>query len=417
MRKVIIDSYIPFEGHPFEGIAQVVQLPPEAITPDAVRDADALIIRTRTRCNAALLDGSKVGIVATATIGTDHLDFPYLRSRGIRIVSAPGCNAPAVAQYVFASIFALGLGQPGMRLGVIGLGHVGSVVASWARHFGMDVLACDPPRANTHGGWNPDAPFSPDGWNTGDPFPPGSEPFFTVEQVAAKADVLTFHTPMIADGPYPTRHLLCRELLDIAPKAMVINAARGPVADTADLIAALRRGRVDHAAIDCWEGEPNISPDLLRLAEITTPHIAGYSIEGKRRATTVTFNAVLDYLCNNAECGMQNAECQDRSTGAQELVGARYIAAAPGCPEAKPGEQEKGVALSSNRPCTADKNPAHHLQAGVPMTPPLAVSRQAVIDSYDPLADSLPLKTTPSAFEALRNHYPLRHEVQFLELR
>lgn len=341
MRKVIIDKFVPFEGEPFAGIAEVVRLAPGEISRDTVRDADALIVRTRTKCGPELLDGSKVSIVATATIGTDHLDIPWLASKGIETVSAPGCNAPAVAQYVLASIFALGLGQPGMRLGVVGLGHVGSIVASWARCFGMDVLACDPPRDRRDHGWDP---VSPSG--------PGDCPFLPLEDVGRKADVVTFHTPLLRDGENPTFHLLGRDFLGLGTKALVINAARGAVADTADLIWALRRGRVGKAAIDCWEGEPDISAGLLRLAAISTPHIAGYSIEGKKRATAVTFNAVLRHF-------------------------------------------------GSDR----------RIDPAVAMSPPASVTHSALMSSYDPLADSLPLKSAPSAFERLRNTYPLRHEV------
>lgn len=341
MKKVLIDRYIPFDGNPFDNIAEVGLLEPERFTPETVKDADALIVRTRTRCDRQLLEGSQVSIVATATIGTDHLALPWLAENHIRAVSAPGCNAPAVAQYVLASIFALNLGHPGMRLGVVGLGHVGSIVSSWARNFGIEVLACDPPRQQRDGGWNPSEPSEQ-----------GDAEFLSIEQVARKADILTFHTPLTRQGDHPTYHLLNRDLLTIAPKAMVINAARGSVADTADLIAALRSGRVDKAAIDCWEGEPLISEELLRLAQITTPHIAGYSIEGKRRATAVTFNAVLEHFGSE-----------------------RRIAPA------------------------------------VAMTPPSSVTPGNLMDSYDPLTDSLPLKSDPSAFESLRNHYPLRHEV------
>lgn len=345
MKKVIIDRFVPFEGNPFEGIAEIRQLLPADITPQAVKDADALIVRTRTRCNSALLDGSRVSIVATATIGTDHFDFPYLASRGIEAVSAPGCNAPAVAQYVLASIFALGLGQPGMRLGVVGLGHVGSIVASWARNFGMEVLACDPPRQERDRGWNPQSPYEA-----------GEEGFLSLEEVGRKADVVTFHTPLTRSGAYPSFHMLDHDFLSIAPKAMIINAARGPVADTAALIPALKKGYVAKAAIDCWEGEPSLPVDLLRLSEISTPHIAGYSLEGKKRATAVTFNAVLSHF-------------------------------------------------GSDR----------RLDPGVPILPPAAVDKELLMKSYDPIADSQALKASPGSLEYLRDNYPLRHEVPFTQ--
>jgi erythronate-4-phosphate dehydrogenase len=343
MKKVIIDKFVPFEGNPFEGIADIQLLAPAEFTPEAVRDADALIVRTRTKCNANLLEGSKVSIVATATIGTDHFDFPYLASKGIKAVSAPGCNAPAVAQYVLASIFALGLGQPGMRLGVIGVGHVGSIVASWAKHFGMEVLACDPPRQRRDGGWDSDNPFNP-----------GSESFLSIEEVARKADVLTFHTPLTRTGADASFHLGNRNLFDIASKELVINAARGPVLDTADTISAIKRGKIRMAAIDCWEGEPQISADLLRLADIATPHIAGYSLEGKKRATAITFNAVLSHF-------------------------------------------------GSDR----------RIDPKVAMTPPASVDKAQLIASYDPFADTEILRSAPNDFEHLRDSYPLRHEVKF----
>lgn len=341
MKKVVIDKYIPFDGDPFAGIADTLRLSPEEITREAVADADALIVRTRTKCGAGLLDGSRVGIVATATIGTDHLDFPWLASRGIKTVSAPGCNAPAVAQYVLASIFALGLGQPGMRLGVVGLGHVGSIVASWASNLGMEVLACAPPRQSRDRGWD-----------AADPFKGGDREFVTMAEIGRKADVVTVHTPLSKDGLCPTFHLIDHDFLDIAPKALVINSARGAVADNRALAEAVSRGRVDRLAMDCWEGEPAISTELLRLAEISTPHIAGYSIEGKKRATAVTFNAVLEHF-------------------------------------------------GSDR----------RIEPGVAMQPPAAVSASAVTDSYDPLSDSIPLKSSPADFERLRNTYSLRHEV------
>lgn len=340
MKKVVIDRYIPYEGEPFDGIAETVRLDPSQITRESVRDADALIVRTRTKCGPGLLDGSKVSIVATATIGIDHLDLHWLDAHGITAVSAPGCNAPAVAQYVLASIFAVGLGQPGMRLGIVGLGHVGSIVASWAGNLGIEILACDPPRERRDKGWDAASPF-----NAGD------MPFVSLGEIGRKADVVTFHTPLTMAGGDRTYHMLDREFIGLAGKAMVINAARGPVADTREFIEGLRRGVIDKVAVDCWEGEPQISTELLRLAEISTPHIAGYSIEGKKRATAMTFNAVLRHL----------------------------------------GSERR-------------------IDPGVAMTPPAAVSREEIIASYDPLSDSLPLKSDPQAFEHLRNTYNLRHE-------
>ncbi len=200
MPKIVIESHIPYVGNAFAGVADTTFLPPEGITPEAVRDADALIVRTRTRCDAALLDGSRVRFVATATIGTDHIDLGYCRDNGIEVVSAPGCNAPAVAQYVWASVFTLRRDDwQGLTLGIVGLGHVGSIVADWARRLGVKVLACDPPRQRRDGGWNPAEPFAS-----------GSEPFVTLSDIAEKCDIITIHTPHTKTGRDATHHLADR---------------------------------------------------------------------------------------------------------------------------------------------------------------------------------------------------------------
>ena len=259
--RVIVESHIPFiKGHLEAAGHEVIYLDPEAITADAVKDADALVIRTRTRCDAALLEGSRVSRIATATIGTDHIDLGYCRRNGIVVNNAPGCNAPAVAQYVLSAVLAAGFG-PGATIGIVGVGHVGSIVDRWARANGYRTLLCDPPLG---------LPAS-------------------LGQIAAEADVVTFHTPLDAT----TRHMAGRDLFDACRRSpMVINAARGPVTDTRALIDALGSGRLSTAAIDCWEGEPTINLSLLDMAFIATPHIAGYSLEGKRRATAMALHAI-----------------------------------------------------------------------------------------------------------------------------
>lgn len=258
--NIIVESHIPFIQGKLEAAGHSVSyLPPESFTPAAVRDADALIVRTRTRCDAALLDGSRVRVIATATIGADHIDLGYCRRRGIAVHNAPGCNAPAVAQYVLASLDALGV--RGATLGIVGVGHVGSIVDRWARANGFRTLLCDPPQGLPA----------------------------TLDNLAAEADVITFHTPLDS----VTRHMAGREFYACCRrKPLIVNAARGSVVDTGALIEALRSGRVSGAVIDCWEGEPAIDRELLGLAAIATPHIAGYSLEGKRRATAMVLAAV-----------------------------------------------------------------------------------------------------------------------------
>ncbi len=257
--RIVIESHIPFIQGKLESAGHsVVYLPPEEITTDAIRNADALIIRTRTRCNATLLDGTAVRHIATATIGTDHIDLDYCRCNQIRVDNAPGCNAPAVAQYVLSTIAAV---RPDAKtIGIVGVGHVGSIVDRWARANGFKTLLCDPPL----------------GLNT------------PLETLAAEADVITFHTPLDST----TRHIADAEFFSkCAKKPLIINAARGAIVDTPALVEAIEQGRVT-AAIDCWEGEPEISARLLELAAVATPHIAGYSLEGKQRATAMAIRAI-----------------------------------------------------------------------------------------------------------------------------
>lgn len=355
--EVIIESYIPFVGDTLEGIARVCRLSPEEIDAGAVRDADALIVRTRTRCDATLLSGSRVRFVATATIGTDHLDLPYLKANGIEAVSCPGCNAPAVAQYVWSSIFTLLPDiTPDATIGIVGLGHVGSIVARWGHQLGFNILACDPPRGTTSSGYDPQSPANE-----------GSAPFVSLDKIARRADVITLHTPHTRGGNHPTHHLAGPALFDaLERKPLLINAARGPVVDTPALIEALRSGKIGACAIDCWEGEPAIDRELLHLSAIATPHIAGYSIQGKERATAMSLAALL-----------------------------RFIASI------RPDLSEE-----ANRRISA-------LQMPPAIPPGLDLSRELILNSYDPLADTRSLRQAPADFEALRNHYNLRTETGF----
>ncbi|MCM1347785.1 MAG: 4-phosphoerythronate dehydrogenase [Firmicutes bacterium] len=330
---IIIESNIPFSRGLFDDVARVSYLSPAEITPEAMANADALITRTRTRCNEALLSGSKCKIIASATIGLDHVDTEWCRNAGIEVRNAPGCNAPAVAQYVLASIIqAHGTNLSGLTLGIIGVGHVGSIVQRWAAGLGMNVLACDPPRALAE----------------------GSEGFCSMDRIAREADVITVHTPYTKRSPFATHHLLNAEFFNsLQRKPMVINSARGPIADTAALKAAIHTGRVSQVVIDCWEGEPDIDLQLLQQAFIATPHIAGYSREGKIRATAMAVEAVAKAL----------------------------------------------------------QLPKPHMSVPIPGQAPERVTAEAVLKSYNPLTDTRMLRSNPGDFEKLRNTYNLRAEV------
>ena len=330
--NVIIESKIPFVDDRLDGIARVTRLDPDEFTPEAVAGADAIIVRTRTKVNEALLGASNVKFVATATIGTDHIDIEWCRANGIAVANAPGCNAPGVAQYVLASVIGQGYGiGPDTTVGIVGVGHVGRIVEQWARSLGFSVLLCDPPRARME----------------------GHEGFAELDELAEKADVITFHTPLVKNGIDATYHLISDEFLAACQRCpLIINAARGAVADTDALIRAVEKGRVRRPVIDCWEGEPFISDRLLQLAAVATPHIAGYSFEGKVRATQMALDSFTGYF---------------------------------GLPHARTLE-------------------------GVDMSVAPSPSAASIAASYSPIADTANLLANPGAFESLRNNYSYRKE-------
>ena len=271
--KIVIEDHVPYIKGVFEPECQVVYLPARQIDADALRDADALITRTRTRCDSSLLQGSRCRIVATATIGTDHIDTRWCAGAGIEVANVPGCNAPAVAQYVMASLLKL-FTPDEMRqktIAVVGVGHVGSIVARWAEGLGMKVLLNDPPRRDA-----------------------GETGFTDLETIAREADIITFHTPLTkAGGEYPTYHLADEDFFNsLERRPVIINAARGPITDSRALYHAIDSQKVSAAIIDCWEGEPTVDADHVSRTFIATPHIAGYSRAGKIRATMGVISAV-----------------------------------------------------------------------------------------------------------------------------
>lgn len=335
--KVIVDNKIPYINEAIEKIAdEVVYLPGSSFTPKAVRDADALIVRTRTRCNRELLDGSKVKFIATATIGYDHIDTDYCRKAGIVWTNCPGCNAGSVEQYVHSALLLLkrekGLDLAKATLGIVGVGHVGSRVARMAEALGMKVLLNDPPRADK-----------------------GEEGFVSLQTLARQCDVITFHTPLNREGKYRTFHLADEDFLfSLERKPYLINSSRGEVVDTASLLAALACGRVKEAVVDTWEHEPFISKELREVAYIATPHIAGYSADGKANATRMSLEALCRFFHIDAQF---------------EIL--------------------------------------------PPSLPPMAFSSdadEAFLQRYNPLHDSERLKAAPEKFEWLRGNYPLRRE-------
>jgi len=337
--KVIVDNKIPFIGEAVEKIADsVVYAPGAGFTPELVRDADALIIRTRTQCDRRLLEGSRVRFIATATIGFDHIDTDYCRQAGITWTNAPGCNSASVAQYLQSSLLLLqelrSMRLPGLTLGVVGVGNVGSKVAEVGRRLGMRVLLNDLPREEQE----------------------GTAAFRSLQTLAEECDIISFHVPLYKEGKYKTFHLADEDFFrSLKRRPVIINTSRGEVVDTRALIAALESGQVSDAVIDVWEHEPDIDLTLLDKVFLGTPHIAGYSADGKANATRMS----LDALCRFFR------------------IEADYQISPPSPP-----------------------NPV--ITAASPS--------EACLQMYDPRHDSDALKARPELFEKLRGDYPLRRE-------
>jgi len=347
--KIICDNKIPFLRGVLEPYAEVVYLPGAQTTPDVVRDADALITRTRTICNETLLKDSAVKAIATATIGFDHIDTGWCASHGIAWSNAPGCNSGSVKQYI-ASVLAVlaqkhGLALDALTLGVVGVGHVGSKVADVGRALGMKVLLCDPPRARAE----------------------GPEAFTDLATLLAGSDIVTVHVPLTREGADATFHLFDGErIASMRPDQILINSSRGPVVDNRALKEALARNMLKGAVLDVWEGEPDLDPELVDLLDITTPHIAGYSADGKANGTTSSV---------------------------------RYIAARLGLPLTE--------WTAGNIP--APEQPLEFSLDATGKTLQEALT-EAILYTYDVRRDSDALRAGLGAFERLRGDYMVRRE-------
>jgi erythronate-4-phosphate dehydrogenase len=276
--KIIVDENMPYGREAFETLGDVETAPGRAITGETVRDAELLMVRSVTRVNANLLEGSEVRFVGTATIGEDHIDKEYLSQAGIGFSSAPGCNANSVGQYVAAALLEMaeryGVDLRGLSLGVVGVGNVGTRVVAKATALGMRCVLNDPPRERAEGGAE----------------------FQTLEEALA-CDVVTFHTPLNREGPDATYHLCDAAALErMTSGAVLINTSRGAVVDNKALLEALEAKRLRGAVLDVWEGEPDVNPKLLERCFLATPHIAGYSFDGKVNGTRQVYEAACRYL-------------------------------------------------------------------------------------------------------------------------
>jgi erythronate-4-phosphate dehydrogenase len=346
--KIIIDDKIPYIRGTLEPFAEVIYLPGSKTTAGVVKDADALITRTRTICNRELLEGSKVKFIATATIGFDHIDTAYCKKAGIEWTNAPGCNAESVNQYISSALFSWSMRRrkdlAGLTIGIVGVGNVGSKIARTCEILGMKVLLNDPPRERRE----------------------GSAHFVSLATIQQEADIITFHVPLNLEGPDKTYHMGDEAFFqNLGKQPLIINSCRGEVIDTTAIYEAIEANDVDAYIADCWENEPNIDLDLLNQTEFGTPHIAGYSKDGKANGTMMSVQAISRFF----GLGIDNWE-------------------------------PTNVELPENTTIEIDGNQRREY----------SVLAEAILSTYDIETDDDALKESPNLFEKLRGDYPIRRE-------
>ncbi|MCS2609058.1 4-phosphoerythronate dehydrogenase PdxB [Halomonas dongshanensis] len=357
--KLIADATIPALDACFSAFGTIERLPGRAMRAEQVRNADALIVRSITPVDAALLEGSSVHFVGTCTIGTDHLDLDYLDAHGISVANAPGCNAEAVVDYVLMSLLTLAE-RGGWRLGercvgVVGVGNVGGRLVARLNALGVEVLCCDPPRAEREGG---------DG-------------FVELDTLIERCDVLCFHAPLVREGPHRTQYLLDAErIAALAPHSVLLNAGRGDCIDGLALRNRLAGQNDLSVVLDVWEHEPDIDASLRDLVALATPHIAGHSLDGKLRGTWMIQQALAAHLGRDIE-GSFSALCPPAAV------------------------------------------PALTLSHALPVEDALRLCMRAVYDvrrDHDSLHREVLMQGIRKGFDHCRAHYPLRREFATLEV-
>ncbi len=342
--KIIVEDKIPYIHEAIKAISSdVVYLPASDFTNESIRHADVLIVRTRVKCDKALLEGTRVKFIATATIGYDHIDTSYCERMGITWANAPGCNSGSVCQYLHSALVLLKLhykfSYSNLTLGIIGVGHVGSKIEALAQKLNMQILLNDPIRRDE----------SIDFKHT------------DLDIICQEADIITFHVPLTHGGKYPTYHLVDSTFFELLNKKIpiLINTSRGEVIDTLSIKEALREGKIETAVLDVWENEPSIDTELLADVFLGTPHIAGYSADGKSLASQMALQSIVDFY---------------------------------GLP----------LEIRIEAPLPADNNELFITASSFD---------EAVIMAYDPHIDSESLKNNVSKFEYLRSHYGIRREL------
>ena len=476
--KIIADEAIPYLKGIFENECEVEYYPGSEITPQRVKDADALIVRTRTKCNAQLLEGSKVKVIASATIGTDHIDRAWCQSHNIALFNAPGCNSGGVLQYFLTALFkclstrelwqkflnsapdaagaecsaactaaagegaatagaATAGGAAGatdgaaagsvaagaadgaataaedsaaesapFTVGVIGVGNVGSKVAAACESLGFEVLRNDPPKERQQ----------TLAYNSGYLRIVDFKDYYSLDYLLENSDVVTLHVPLdettrgMADASFFAR---------MKPGAIFINSSRGEVVDEAALLANIHK--LAAVVLDVWVGEPNINEELLQSAFIATPHIAGYSAEGKIKGTQMVVEAIRRYMRDNGLTTSTAASCTHSAGAAQATSCTHSAGATPaaGAPATAAGATPVAPALAT----TAGATPAAGGTCTIPEEQPIPVDfRGKNIDEISQMLERIfpiqelsdSLKANPHTFEEMRNNYNYRHELEIL---
>jgi len=346
--RIIADDKIPFLRGALEDYAEIIYLPGKAIDKEVVKNADALITRTRTLCNEDLLAGSSVKFIATATIGYDHIDTAWCEAKGIKWTNAPGCNSSSVQQYMvsaFLNLFSsLQLEPSQITIGIVGAGKVGSKTALAAEALGMKVMLNDPPRARAE----------------------NSKIFSNLADITREADIISFHVPLNKEGQDKTLGMAGSSFFSRLNKPVILfNTSRGPVVNGNELKKAIARGIVKAGVLDVWEHEPDIDMQLLDKVTFGTPHIAGYSTDGKVTGTAMTVKAVSHFF----GLGLENWYPGNVPKPANELLVCD---------------------------CT-EKNETE-------------IIKEIYLKTYDISDDDRKLRENPKNFEFLRGNYPVRRE-------
>lgn len=354
MIRIVADNKIPFLKDVLEPYAKITYIPGNEITRDKALQADALLIRTRTRCDADLLYDTPVKFIGTATIGFDHIDTKFCEEKNIIWTNAPGCNSSSVQQYIVAALLRISkewsIDLKDKTIGIIGVGNVGTKVKKVAEAFGMNVILNDPPRQRNE----------------------GSNIFSDLDNLLSGSDIITLHVPLNLDGEDRTFHLINNETLSkIKAGSWLINTSRGEVVDTIALKNALAGNKLSGAVVDVWEREPEIDTSLMHQTFLATPHIAGYSADGKANGTAMIVNS----LCKMFDISLNNWYPHDL----------------PSVP---------------NRELTIDCLGKWDDE----------ILHKAVFHAYNIVEDDILLRFDPSRFEYARENYPVRREFPFYSI-